>query len=211
MIHHTTHLPNIGILNAKFTDAELKPILNEINEIKNKNFSGTKINSILAGNMEHEFELIDSHSYVSFLLAPLLKTYNEKFGVIDEMSSKIFKKDTPTHLEKLWVNFQQKHDFNPLHRHRGSVSFVIWIDIPYDINVEKQHPTSKNSAANLPGYFQFTYVNILGEITSHNIPADSKFKNQMVMFPARLPHCVYPFRTSDEYRISVSGNFVFDT
>jgi hypothetical protein len=211
MIHHTTNLPNIGILNAKFTDAELKPILNEINEIKNKNFSGTKINSMLAGNMEHEFELIESYSYVSFLLAPVLKTYNEQFGVIDSMSRILFNKPTPTRLAKLWVNFQQKHDFNPIHRHGGAVSFVIWIDIPYDINVEKHHSSSKNSAAPVPGYFQFTYVNILGEISSHNIPADSKFKNQMVMFPAGLPHCVYPFRTSDEYRISVSGNFVFDT
>ena len=161
--------------------------------------------------LEHEFELIESYSYVSFLLAPVLKTYNEQFGVIDSMSRILFNKPTPTRLAKLWVNFQQKHDFNPIHRHGGAVSFVIWIDIPYDINVEKHHSSSKNSAAPLPGYFQFTYVNILGQISSHNIPADSKFKNQMVMFPAGLPHCVYPFRTSDEYRISVSGNFVFDT
>jgi len=29
------------------------------------------------------------------------------------------------------------------------------------------------------------------------------------MFPSQLIHAVYPFYTSDEYRISVSGNIKF--
>ncbi len=29
------------------------------------------------------------------------------------------------------------------------------------------------------------------------------------IYPAKQLHCVYPFYTSDEYRISVSGNFYF--
>jgi len=30
-----------------------------------------------------------------------------------------------------WVSFQNKHEFNPAHRHPGLISFVIWIDIPF--------------------------------------------------------------------------------
>lgn len=210
MKHTITTLPNIGILNAKFTDAELKPILDEVNDIKNKNFCGTKMNSALAGNMEYEFELFECHSYTSSLLTPLLKTYDKQFRIIDEVAGGVFHKPTPVRLEKLWVNYQKKHDFNPIHRHGGVISFVLWLDIPYNIETEKQHPTSKNSSANLPGHFQFAYVNVLGEMATYNIPADYTFKNQLVMFPAKLSHSVYPFRTSDEYRISVSGNFGFD-
>ena len=32
-----------------------------------------------------------------------------------------------------------------------------------------------------------------------------------MMFPARLQHCVYPFTTVDDCRISISGNVSFDT
>jgi hypothetical protein len=210
MIHTITPLPNIGILNAKFSNAELKPVIDEINDIRMKNFSGTKMNSSLAGNIEHEFELFECVSHVNHLLMPLLKTYDKQFRIIDEVAGGVFHKPTPVCLDRLWVNFQKKHDFNPTHRHGGVISFVIWIDVPYDIDIEKQHPTSKDSSANFPGHFQFVYTNVLGEISTYNIPADLKFKNQMVMFPAKLSHCVYPFRTSDEYRISVSGNFGFD-
>jgi len=31
------------------------------------------------------------------------------------------------------------------------------------------------------------------------------------MFPSLLAHCVYPFYTSDDYRISISGNIKFDS
>jgi len=30
----------------------------------------------------------------------------------------------------------------------------------------------------------------------------------MLIFPARMTHCVYPFYTSQDYRISISGNVV---
>ena len=35
---------------------------------------------------------------------------------------------------------------------------------------------------------------------------DKSFEGQMLMFPAPLQHIVYPFYTSDESRITVSGN-----
>ena len=210
MKHTISHLPNVGILNAKFTDDELKPMLDEINDIKTKNFSAKKFNSKLAGNLEKGFELIECHSYINLLLLPLTKTYDKQFKIADEIGGPIFKKPIPVTLKHLWVNFQKKNDFNPIHRHGGVFSFVIWIDIPYAIDDEKSQPTSKESTSNIPGHFQFVYTNILGETSSYNIPADYTFKNQMVMFPAKLSHSVYPFRTSDEYRISVSGNFGFD-
>lgn len=210
MKHTITSLPNIGILNAKFTDNELKPMLDEINDIKAKNFSAKKFNSNLAGNLEKEFELIECHSHMNSLLLPLTKTYNKQFEIVDEVGSGIFNKPFPISLKKLWVNFQKKNDFNPIHRHGGVISFVIWIDVPYAIDDEKQHPASRESTSNIPGHFQFLYTNILGGLSPYNIPADYTFKNQMVMFPAKLSHSVYPFRTSDDYRISVSGNFGFD-
>ena len=37
----------------------------------------------------------------------------------------------------MWVNFQRKYEFNPLHKHSGLLSFVIWMKIPYNFEDEK--------------------------------------------------------------------------
>ena len=31
------------------------------------------------------------------------------------------------------------------------------------------------------------------------------------MFPAKLPHLVYPFYSTDKTRISIAGNILYDT
>ena len=38
------------------------------------------------------------------------------------------------------------------------------------------------------------------------LPVDKTWEGMMLMFPSKLHHSVYPFYTSDEKRISVSGN-----
>lgn len=40
------------------------------------------------------------------------------------------------------------------------------------------------------------------------VAADRTWESRMLMFPARMAHCVYPFYTSKDYHISVSGNIV---
>ena len=44
------------------------------------------------------------------------------------------------------------------------------------------------------------------KIREYNISADEKYENTLMVFPSSLYHSVNPFYTSDEYRISVSGN-----
>jgi hypothetical protein len=80
----------------------------------------------------------------------------------------------------------------------------------YSIEEENNSPLCKKAKLKLPGHFQFIYTNSLGHISSYDIPADKTYNNKMVIFPASLSHAVYPFSTSDKYRISVSGNFIFN-
>ena len=42
------------------------------------------------------------------------------------------------------------------------------------------------------------------------LPIDKNWEGYMIMFPANLQHCVYPFYTSDETRISFAGNISLD-
>jgi hypothetical protein len=78
--------------------------------------------------------------------------------------------------------------------------------MPYDINEEHQQSPGRNSNKNTAGCFELTYINTIGDLTSAVFPADRAWQGQMLMFPAKMNHCVYPFYTSKDYRISVSGN-----
>jgi hypothetical protein len=63
---------------------------------------------------------------------------------------------------------------------------------------------------NCPAHFQFSYTTCLGQIQNHKIPVDKTYENTILLFPNNMNHTVYPFFSSDDYRISVSGNFYFN-
>jgi hypothetical protein len=97
-----------------------------------------------------------------------------------------------------WINIQQKGEYVPLHKHDGLLAYVIWVKIPYDSNIEKS------------SCFSFAYNNIVGGVMQHIIPINKQMEGMIVMFPASLFHQVYPFYTSDDVRISISGMIAYD-
>ena len=108
--------------------------------------------------------------------------------------------------DSLWVNFKKKYEFNPLHKHSGVFSFVIWMQIPYSFTEESSIHFVKSS--NHPSAGRFCFVDSLGESTYIDTPAGTQ--GLMCIFPSFLKHIVYPFYTSSDYRISVSGNITFE-
>jgi hypothetical protein len=206
---HDINYNTIGFVMSKFTERQLAPIKKEIDSILEKNFSGSKkVNNQLAGNIEHEYDLIQCKEHVQKLLEPLIYIHNQQCNYLSRKH--ILTKGLPLTLTELWVNFQKKHEFNPPHIHRGVMSFVIWYDIPYDIKDEKAAVNSKDSVINIPGHFQFLYIDTFGEIQQENIPVDKTYNGNIVLFPSSMVHAVYPFKTSDSYRITISGNFKFE-
>jgi hypothetical protein len=199
---------NLGILSYNLSQDQIMPIKEEIESIKNNFDTSVTSNHYLLGNIKKEFELITSKSYLEKLITPLLISYDQNFDYLQRIS--VLSNDAPIVLKNAWVNFQSKTEFNPNHNHDGVFSFVIWTNVPYDIEQEKEFSPGYISKQNLAGCFEFQYTNILGEIYSHIIHVDKSLENTLVLFPAKLRHCVYPFYTSDDYRISVSGNFVLD-
>jgi hypothetical protein len=105
-----------------------------------------------------------------------------------------------------WVNFQKKHEYNPVHWHFQDISWVLWVTIPYDLNEEISAPNVKNSNSKYASKFQFIYNKLDGGIGMHLIDIDKSYEGMLIMFPSYLKHQVYPFQTSDEYRISIAGN-----
>ena len=196
---------NVGYLLSDLTEDQLKPIKQEINIIKNDFSKAIPYNKELAGNLKKEYKLTECKNYISKLLLPYINKYESHFNYLKFIS--VNNKNLPLELDNVWVNFQQRYEFNPLHTHTGVYSFVIWIDIPYDIKDEMNRASSKNSNANIPGHFQFVFINSMGDLAQENIPADKTYNGKLCIFPSKMNHCVYPFYTSQEYRISVSGNF----
>lgn len=195
---------NVGYITTRLTDKQLAPIWNEVNKIKNNFEKATPYNHELAGNLEHEYELSDSFDYTFDLVLPFANAMDEIFNYIK--SHQVLNKSCPYMMHSLWVNYQKKYEFNPMHTHSGVYSFVIWLKAPYKIEDEIATASSRNARAKCPANFQFTYTDSVGQIRQEVIPVDSTYENVMCIFPSKMNHQVYPFYTSDDYRISVSGN-----
>lgn len=201
-------LVSVGYLSVDVPKDVMGVINNEIEGLLTSKFSNAKpANNNLYGAIENEYDLLNSFNIVDKFSCLVGKHY-WNFTPHKQNVNKQHK------LRTLWVNFQKKHEFNPLHVHVGSnvvLSFVIWVKIPYNIKNEIMHPSVKNSN----GYterttsFGFVYSNG-GSIHEHTIQVDQSFEGKMIIFPSNLHHQVYPFFTSDEFRISVAGNIILE-
>jgi hypothetical protein len=196
-IHNMT-LPNIGYLMAELSDEEFLPILKEVKKIKSNMQKASPLNYGLVGHIRHEYQLLDSHEHLSNLVLPLIT----KFDLEQKARQNIqYKSHIP------WVNFQKKTEFNPVHTHNGAYSYVLWVNIPYNIVDEKNVMHYVPERANVVGTFNFHYTDIIGNIINHSLPVDKTWEKRLILFPAELNHSVNPFYTSNDYRISVAGNF----
>jgi hypothetical protein len=80
------------------------------------------------------------------------------------------------------------------------------MQIPYRLEDEYNVQHSQNSNMKAASTFQFVYSSILGNIINEKLEVDQDWAGRIAMFPSKLLHTVYPFFTSDEYRISIAGN-----
>jgi hypothetical protein len=112
-------------------------------------------------------------------------------------------------LEKLWVNYQKQHEFNPPHGHKGMYSFVVFMKIPTHWQEQHALPISANSNTPSASNFQFITGEGHGPIATHNFTLSPEDEGRMVFFPGWLQHQVFPFYGTEEERITVSGNIDF--
>jgi len=205
-LHQPRLAPSKTHLLCRLSDNQLKPIWEEVRHIKNNMSSAQNVNRKLAGNLKHQYNLTECVESLSDIVLPLCTEYNLHTGCISKKIQVLTDKRISTVLNKAWVNFGRKTEFNPPHSHTGVMSFVIWLDIPYTIKEELELPHVVKSAAPLAGHFMFQHVSDFGVISPEALPVDKNMNDMIVVFPSGLLHQVFPFYTSDQYRISVSGN-----
>jgi hypothetical protein len=137
-----------------------------------------------------------------------IQSYEEKFNYLITLN--MFTNNVPLIVGDTWINIQRKGEFIPNHNHCGIYSFVIWIQIPYNIYDEVPNIDSYQEIPSTSS-FEFIYQNILGQTMLQRIMPTKQHEGKMMMFPSKLHHCVYPFFSTNENRISISGNIHFDT
>lgn len=201
----TINMTTKGFVMGRLSAEQLKPFIDEMNTIQNDFSKATPYNETLAGNLEHEYLVNESlKDYTFELVKPYVYLLNQEYGYLKDI--KVLDKPCDEMLHNLWINFQQKYEFNPLHNHSGTTSFVIWLKVPFNMEDELAHPSSAKARMKCPGHFTFVHVDNMGAITQGLLPVDRSYEGMICVFPASLYHQVYPFYTSDEYRVSVSGN-----
>jgi len=174
----------------------------------------------LAGNISHSYLLKDPRDLVIPNLYDIVfnQVDNPKmFDFISMELENIYKRielenvRLEPYLTKLWVNFQKKGEFQPIHNHSGVFSFVIWMDIPYHSKDEGNLPTAKTSNKNHQGgNFSFVFSDgTRRSVGEHVIEMSPEMNGYCCFFPSDLSHQVYPFYTSDKDRISISGNILY--
>lgn len=179
---------------------------------KAANKANRNANKTLIGHIKKEYHIDNiSEEFKKFVLVDCLK-----HPAIVGMTNRINILSAPCqfYIDDLWVNFQKKHEFNPPHTHSGLYSFVIFVKIPYDLKKEERHFSEiEEDAANVrfnhTSKFAFLNADYSGEIRCDLLNVDKSFEGKMIMFRAKQSHQVFPFYTSNDYRITVSGNLKF--
>jgi len=182
--------------------------------INDKDKKKNKINHKLVGAIEEEYTLKPylTDEDGTFLLTELVKEcanyhkWNIKsdrvlgisFLPMDEKPYTDFK------IDDIWINLQKKHDYNPSHNHFGHYSMTGYINVPYSI--QNEHSTERQvGAEKTAGCISFDHGSDTYSPTNKTmVPEEGK----MIFFPSGLRHQVFPFYTSDDYRISFSANFI---
>jgi hypothetical protein len=169
-------------------------------------------NMDLAGNIKNEYLIPEGKEHIFPIIFALIDKHKEKYPqYFKSICGYKNRKEVDLSLHSLWVNFQKKYEFNPVHIHEGLFSFVFWHKIPYKMEDEiARYPNMKPDQVKA-GHFSFFLTNEMGRIQSVDLPVDNSWEGKLALFPADLNHAVYPFFTSDDVRITISGNVGFPT
>ena len=201
----TRDFPNIGVVEGKLPEDTVDSLWKLIEESKKQPES---MKSELAGNISSSIRLDGGSPLIEDFMQNIIPKYIQQsinsFGSPYRLE---MKEGQIWNLESLWVNFQKKHEFNPMHDHGGVYSFVIWMQIPTSYEEQRKLPicAESNADGNISN-FAFTFTNTLGRICQFVYNMEKDAEGYMVIFPSELKHEVFPFYENDGERISISGN-----
>ena len=189
-----TSFPNMGYLELDVPEKLFTLLKKECDTalVENETFKSGLTD---AGVPSHRYvESVDALQELKNHIFSLIDVYKKQF-MFNPADIRSLKIGVPLGFGRPWINYQKKFDFVPNHVHEGVFSYTIWMNIPF-----------KNEGK-FAGNFAFAYNSIEGVTRTKIIEPTA---GKMILFPSKIFHQVYPFYTSDEYRISISGNVSLD-
>ena len=195
-------LPQLGVYMTQLP----KDIVNKLNVAADniqKSWDAPKFNDQLVGHMKHQYQLTNIE-YLSDYIMGLSKTYYEYLNAKGYVQY-VFDKPIGLKFGDPWINFQGPREFNPIHNHSGLLSWVIWLRIPFDPKKEQDFFPDYPFGKVMNGSFQFIYPSQKG-VELHLMDLDKSYEGRLIVFPSTLYHQVYPFYTTEDYRVSIAGN-----
>lgn len=200
-------LANIDYVIVDVPDYILAELHAQTDTIQQDWTKNTPLNQHLPGHINHEYAMEPNNPNLDKFILQVAYKYNEQYNLLS--SNKIFSHGVDAMVGPAWINFQTATEYNPPHNHSGLISWTVWLKIPY-LRAQEQE-IFPNRADCLNGAFQFLYTDATGNIATETIFLDPSYEGKLVMFPSTFMHTVYPFYTSPDYKISISGNIYLDT
>jgi len=195
--------PNNGVVFDRLSKDTYDALRAAIEKAQSTN---PAMNGRLVGHLKHEVEFPEGKDIIKDSILSLAAIHADYFNHFKNHA--ILTKSGKMVIDPLWINFQEKHEFNPPHGHEGIYSFVIWVRIPYSLEEEiNAFPDAKHKMTSM---FGFITTDILGRSHINPIPVDQDYEGVVCLFPSSLLHYVNPFFTSNAHRISVSGNILLE-
>jgi len=199
-----------GYILVKVPDDVLSVFKDQSKRIKAGTIPCINANNKLAGQITNQFNLdyLNTHPLIVEFFGSLAKTYIEIFKTLPTPST-VKGGEWSIVLESLWINIQEKGEYNPIHAHNGVFSFVVWLEIPFTIEEEQQLPNSKNSNKPSNGDFYFHFVKNSGEIDNVPMKVGKDKEGYACFFNSGLYHSVNPYFSTEEKRVTISGNMYY--
>ena len=203
---NTLYLPNIPLYSTVLNQDIVDRLWRYIDKAKHSYNHG------LAGNIEKSLSLHDEDDFfMKNVVGPIADLYVNNVHGMNWIQNNHSSRCRSLVMNKFWVNFQNKHEFNPIHNHSGLISFVVWMKIPTNSKDQHALPICDNSNSPSASDFQFTFSDILGNHQDFRLLMDDTIEGRIIVFPGQLRHQVYPFYECDEKRISISGNICWNS
>jgi hypothetical protein len=197
----------MGYLLLKLPQDVLDEIKISVDKIQSNFLTAIPNNNALAGQIKKEYLTKLSNTTTQYIKFAAEQYHKSNPLYLQSIWGTTTTSPPLTYDGEAWINFQEKYEYNPIHHHSGVFSYVIWYQIPFYKQNEQEYGAGKYKDPNMVvnGEFQFTFSN--GQhLSNYPLGIDKTMEGYMAIFPSSLDHSVHPFYTSDDYRISISGN-----
>jgi len=182
-------------------------IFTAINLIYEKEFNNLpSANKTLIGKIQKESSL-----YYNGMDSDLMQKHNFLTHDIIQWFKNIYKHylefnyiiEPKLNLQSIWINEMKKHEYNPMHVHRGDIftglSSVMILDLPDTYGVEYSAEDKPQNGA----------LAIVGSSSGQFAKTDytpAIALGDFFVFPYDMRHCVYPFNGTNQTRRTLAAN-----